>query len=68
MKIIGKPDTIGFELIRRQHQLENEPLSKFLFIGDNLSTDILFANRSNIDSLLVLSGVTNVATAEKVLF
>ena len=33
-------------------------------IGDNLSTDILFANNSGIDSLLVLSGVTS---AEKAL-
>lgn len=29
-------------------------------IGDNLQTDIKFAEANGIDSLLVLSGVTNI--------
>ena len=40
------------------------PLDKFLFIGDNLSTDILFGNHCSIDTLLVLSGVTTAKKAE----
>ena len=36
-------------------------------IGDNLSTDIYFANNSGIDSLLVLSGVTEAEKAIEVL-
>lgn len=58
-KIMGKPDIMCFDMLREQHGLLDEPLSKFLFIGDNLSTDILFGNQCNIDTLLVLSGVTS---------
>ena len=36
-------------------------------IGDNLSTDILFANNSGIDSLLVLSGVTSAEKAAQII-
>jgi ribonucleotide monophosphatase NagD (HAD superfamily) len=36
-------------------------------IGDNLSTDILFANNSGIDSLLVLSGVTSAEKAIQIM-
>ena len=55
---MGKPDTWCFDLLRRQHNLEDVPLSKFLMVGDNLSTDVVFGNKSGIDTLLVLSGVT----------
>jgi ribonucleotide monophosphatase NagD (HAD superfamily) len=43
-KIMGKPDVMCFDILKEQHGLQNEPLNKFLFIGDNLSTDILFGN------------------------
>ena len=43
-KIMGKPDTMCFDMLRSQHGLMDEPKEKFLFIGDNLSTDILFGN------------------------
>ena len=56
---MGKPSSYAFDLIRREHGLLEQPLSKFLMIGDNLQTDIKFAEVNSIDSLLVLSGVTN---------
>ena len=62
--VMGKPDRFGFDLLRKQHGLEDEPLSKFVMVGDNLETDILLGNRCGIDSLLVLSGVTNAQRAE----
>ena len=64
-KIMGKPDIYGFNLLRKQHSLENIPIDKFLMVGDNLSTDILFGNKCGIDTLLVLSGVTNAAKIER---
>ena len=42
--------------MRKEHSLENAPLSKFLMIGDSLETDILFGNNCGIDTLLVTSG------------
>ena len=56
---MGKPSSYAFDLIRREHGLLEQPLSKFLMIGDNLQTEIKFAEINSIDSLLVLSGVTN---------
>jgi arabinose operon protein AraL len=57
---MGKPSRFAFDLIRRECNLQDEPLSRFLMIGDNLQTDIKFAEANGIDSLLVLSGVTNI--------
>jgi ribonucleotide monophosphatase NagD (HAD superfamily) len=65
--VMGKPDTFGFDLLRKQHSLEEKPLDKFLMVGDNLETDILMGNNCGIDSLLVLSGVTNVARTQTIL-
>ena len=56
---MGKPSIAGFDIIRREHELEEVPLSKFLMIGDFLETDIRFAKNCGIDSLLVLSGATS---------
>ena len=63
-RIMGKPDTMCFDMLRSQHGLMDEPLDKFLFVGDNLSTDILFGNQCDIDTLLVLSGVTSAKKAD----
>ena len=62
--MIGKPEPFIFDLIRKEHNLEKEPLSKFLMIGDNLSTDIKMGNNTKIDTLLVLSGNTTIKKAE----
>ena len=63
-RIMGKPDIMCFDMLREQHGLQNEPLDKFLFVGDNLSTDILFGNHCSIDTLLVLRGVTSAQKAD----
>ena len=63
----GKPSEGMFNLLCKQHNLENAPRSKFLMVGDNLETDIMFAKNNKIDSLLVLSGVTHDNKADKVI-
>lgn len=64
---MGKPSRFAFDLIRRENKLEDKPLSRFLMIGDNLETDIKFAEANGIDSLLVLSGVTNMTKCQHVI-
>ena len=56
--IIGKPNKELFELVLRDHGLQEEPREKFLMLGDKIDTDIAFGINSGIDTLLVLSGVT----------
>lgn len=34
-------------------------------VGDNLETDILFGHNANIDSLLVMTGISNEDMAKK---
>lgn len=57
--LMGKPQTLLFETLRKEHGLEREPLNKFLMVGDSLLTDIMFGNNCGIDTLLVLSGNTD---------
>lgn len=54
-KYFGKPSELIAEEILNRLKLER---SKCILIGDRLDTDILLANNNNIDSALVLSGVT----------
>ncbi len=58
--IVSKPDPRSLEIIFRENSLEMNEVGKrkTLMIGDNMSTDIKFANNAGIDSLLVFSGVT----------
>lgn len=60
--IVGKPNPFCIEVVLESHALSRD---KILFIGDNLQTDIMFSNKSNIDSLLVLTGVTDEVDLEK---
>lgn len=53
----GKPNPEIISLIRRQHDIPESELSKFIMVGDNPTTDIALANNAGIDSLLVLTGV-----------
>ena len=54
--ITGKPNPAVLDLIAANHHFEKKDC---LFVGDNLFTDILFANNAAIDSLLVMTGVTD---------
>jgi len=61
---MGKPNPKIFEIIKREHpHLSDKPLSKFLMVGDNLKTDIKFGNNCMIDTLVVLSGNTDIKAA-----
>ena len=60
---VGKPGTMAFDVIVRDHFPTKTPeeikelLPQFLMVGDNLETDIQFANSVSIDSCLVFTGV-----------
>lgn len=43
------------DMVKSLYQIDEK---RSIFVGDNLHTDILFAKDGNIDSLLVLTGVT----------
>ena len=53
--IVGKPHAPMLDTVK---SLYNIDLSRSIFVGDNLHTDIQFAKDGNMDSLLVLTGVT----------
>ena len=53
--IIGKPSKEIFKLVILRN---NAKPSEVLVIGDRLETDILGTNNANLDSVLVLTGVT----------
>ncbi|XP_033741600.1 LOW QUALITY PROTEIN: glycerol-3-phosphate phosphatase-like [Pecten maximus] len=52
--VIGKPGTLLLDCIRHKHPDIN--LSRTVFIGDGLRSDIAFANNVGVDSVLVLTG------------
>ena len=58
-KIITKPNPISLDIIMQKHNIDAKDKHKFLMIGDNVNTDIEFANNCGIDSLLLFSGVTS---------
>ena len=58
-KYLGKPWTLGLPLI--EHVTGMKP-RELCMVGDRLNTDIAFANRAGMTSLLVLTGAT---TAEQ---
>ena len=55
--MVGKPNPDIIDIIRKDHDIPDSELDKFLMIGDNPTTDIALANNAGIDSLMVLSGV-----------
>ena len=50
----GKPNPLSLDLILAGSDI---PKERCIMIGDNLDTDIGFANNAGIDSLAVLTGV-----------
>lgn len=58
-KIVTKPDPRSLEIIMSDHKVDLETSrDKIIMLGDNLNTDIKFANNNLIDSILLLTGVT----------
>ena len=59
--VTGKPNTFACDVIKKicaDEKGEEVKKKDMLMIGDNLNTDIKFAEVCGIDSMLVLSGVT----------
>lgn len=59
--VVSKPDPRSLEIIFRENNIEvsEAQKGKTLMIGDNMNTDIKFANNAGVHSLLVFSGVTS---------
>jgi glycerol 3-phosphatase-2 len=51
--VAGKPETAIFETAKKRFNV-----SRPLFVGDRIDTDILGANRAGMDSVLVLTGIS----------
>lgn len=57
---MGKPSTQMMEAIIRDHNLEDlRRRGRILMVGDRLDTDVMFANATGVNSLLVFTGVTS---------
>ncbi|GAA0170524.1 phosphatase [Lithospermum erythrorhizon] len=59
--VVGKPSTFMMDFLLERF---NTPPSRMCMVGDRLDTDILFGQNSGCKTLLVLSGVTNLATVQ----
>jgi len=55
VKIFGKPEPTGIELILKESKISAQ---KSCIFGDRLNTDILAGNRAGITTIAVLTGVT----------
>ncbi len=62
VKIFGKPNPEGIQSILKD---TNSNPSRSVIFGDRLNTDILAGNRANINTALVLTGVTKASDVEK---
>ncbi|CAG9320886.1 unnamed protein product [Blepharisma stoltei] len=56
-EIVGKPSTFILDIIIEENNLEKETT---VLIGDSMDSDIKVGKDCNVDTLLVLSGVTSV--------
>jgi len=61
-KIMGKPELNMFNYLVDEYQIDPK---RTLMVGDTLYTDILFGNRCNMQTLLVLSGVSKLNDVEE---
>ncbi|GFO29805.1 phosphoglycolate phosphatase [Plakobranchus ocellatus] len=55
--VLGKPSPVMFEVLQTMFDLEP---ARCLMVGDRLDTDIMFARRCGMQSLLVLSGISTI--------
>ena len=58
----GKPHSFMLDCINKQVEID---YSRALMVGDRMNTDILFGNKNNMKTLLVLSGVSSEKTLEE---
>lgn len=56
IKIFGKPEPYGIELILKEAEVEP---NKTVIFGDRLNTDIVAGNLAQVKTVLVLTGVTS---------
>lgn len=61
--VVGKPNTYGFDLIKKENRLRK---NEVIIVGDRLDTDITFAKKCGIKSALVLTGVTKKEDIKKI--
>lgn len=54
--VTGKPNSFVVDLLCKEHNINK---SEAIMIGDNLETDIALGKNSGLDTLLVLTGVTD---------
>nr|GMC53214.1 phosphoglycolate phosphatase 2 [Ipomoea batatas] len=57
--VVGKPSTFMMDFLLQKFNIAT---SRMCMVGDRLDTDILFGKNSGCQTLLVLSGVTNLST------
>ncbi|RAL37905.1 hypothetical protein DM860_000599 [Cuscuta australis] len=57
--VVGKPSTFMMDFLLEKFNIST---SRMCMVGDRLDTDILFGQNSGCQTLLVLSGVTNMST------
>ena len=60
---LGKPSTFALEVMRAE--ISNFNNENCIFIGDDIRTDILFANNCGMASVLTMTGKTNREALEK---
>jgi len=58
--IVTKPSTFSLDLIKGDFNISDEDTKRIIMIGDNLETDMRFAENCGIDSILLFTGVTNI--------
>jgi len=62
IKIIGKPSQISIDYVKQKYNFNSK---ETIFFGDELNSDIVFANKSGWDSAFVLTGRDNSEQVEE---
>jgi len=62
IEIVGKPSQISIDYVKQKYGFNPK---KTILFGDELNSDIVFANRSGWDSAFVLTGRDRIEQAEK---